>query len=163
MYCKTLRLLSLALGASLSVRAQAVADSRFVTQSVPPTLTMTAGQPYSVSIKMRNVGTATWTAAGGYQLVAQRPVDNATWGVNRVPLPVSVPPGGDVTFDFTVTAPNTPGTYNFEWRMAQTQLLTGFGDFSPVLQMTVVANPNSPPSTLNWQSVPGLDAFAPPA
>ena len=42
-----------------------------------------------------------------------------TWGLNRVPLPHSVPPGGTVTFDFIVTAPSKAGLYNFQWRMVQ--------------------------------------------
>jgi hypothetical protein len=58
-------------------------DSRFMIQSVPATLTMVAGQPYSVSIKMKNVGTTTWTAANGYKLVSQGPVDNSIWGISR--------------------------------------------------------------------------------
>jgi hypothetical protein len=112
-------------------------DSRFVSQSVLATLTMAAGQSYIVSIKMKNAGTATWTTANGYKLVSQGPVANTIWGTSRAELPTAIAPGGEVTFAFPVTAPSTPGTYHFEWRVAQIQTPTGFGDFSPANQITV--------------------------
>jgi hypothetical protein len=112
-------------------------ESRFEIQSVP--LTMTAGQSYPVSIRMRNAGVTSWTAANGYKLVSQRPQGNLTWGISGVDLPVSlaqVLPNGVAAFSFTVKAPSTPGTYIFEWRMAQNGV--GFGDFSPDTTVTVV-------------------------
>ena len=84
---------------------------------------------------MKNAGTTTWTAAAGYKLVSQSPIDNTTWGISRVELPASVPPGSEVTFAFTITAPATGGTYRFGWRMSQN--LAGFGDFSPDIQFTI--------------------------
>ena len=42
-------------------------------------------------------------------------------GSNRVDLPSSeeVPPGAQHTFQFTLTAPMTPGVYTSDWRMLQ--------------------------------------------
>lgn len=108
-------------------------NAQFVIQSVPTT--MTVGKPYNVSIKMRNTGPTTWTVADGFRLVAQGPVDNPTWGVSRVDLPATVAPGAEVTFNFTVSAPATPTTYRFEWRMMQNDV--GFGDFTPAILMNV--------------------------
>jgi hypothetical protein len=73
---------------------------------------------------MRNTGTTTW-AAGSYYLRSQNPVDNMTWGVNRVNLASPVTPGNNATFTFNMTAPATAGLYNFQWRMSQ----DGVGSF----------------------------------
>jgi hypothetical protein len=49
------------------------------------------------------------------------PSNNATWGMARVYLAAadSIAPGQQKTFAWTVTAPTTPGMYNFQWRMLQ--------------------------------------------
>jgi RHS repeat-associated protein len=86
-----------------------------VSQVVPAT--MTAGQSYSVTVRMQNIGTNTWTAATGYKLGSQNPTSNTTWGPGSVALPASTAPGAVAVFTFNVTAPATPGTYNFQWMM----------------------------------------------
>jgi hypothetical protein len=99
---------------------------------------MAAGGRYNVSVTFRNTGASTWTAANGYKLVSQAPLNNTTWGLNEVPFPssvASVAPGADVTFSFTVTAPATPGRYRFDWRV--TQGTVGFGSFTPGLEISV--------------------------
>jgi hypothetical protein len=111
-------------------------NARFDIQNVPTT--MTAGQSYNIAIRMTNTGTSTWTKANGYKLLPQRPQGNSMWGVRSVDLPASltqVSPNGVAIFNFAVTAPSTPGSYVFEWRMAQNGV--GFGDFSPALPVTV--------------------------
>ena len=92
-------------------------NAEFVSQSV--TKSMEILDSYNVSVTMRNIGNTTWTAGALYRLGSQNPHDNMTWGLNRVPLPHSVPPGGTVTFDFIVTAPSKAGLYNFQWKMVQ--------------------------------------------
>jgi hypothetical protein len=112
-------------------------DARFVVQSVPAT--MTAGQQYNITVRMRNSGATTWTASAGYQLVSQRPQGNTTWGISAVNLPAALPnvrPGGELLFTFTVTAPPMGGDCAFEWRMVRNGL--GFGDFTPVVTIRVV-------------------------
>jgi YD repeat-containing protein len=110
--------------------------SVFVAQSVPTV--MQVGQQYNVAVTMRNTGTNTWTSATSYNLSSQNPQDNSTWGMTRVPLPSSVAPGTEVTFTFTVTAPATPGTYNFQWRMVQDGV-AWFGDYTPNVSVTVAS------------------------
>lgn len=88
----------------------------FVSQTVP--LSMLAGQSYSVSVTMRNTGTSTWTA-GNYYLGSQNPQGNSRWGLNRVDLSGSVAPNTDKTFTLNITAPSTPGNYNFQWQVAK--------------------------------------------
>lgn len=112
-------------------------DAQFVSQSVPSS--MYAGEPYSVSVTMRNAGNTTWPAGSTYRLGSQNPQDNTTWGFSRVVLTQAVPPGGTVTIDFGVTAPGK-GTYNFQWRMVQ-EGVQWFGAFTPNVQVTVKLPP----------------------
>jgi RHS repeat-associated protein len=88
----------------------------FVAQNV--TSAMIPGQTYPVSVTMKNTGGSTWSP-GAISLGAVNPVDNTTWGLNRVALASSVAPGANATFNFNVTAPSTPGSHNFQWRMVQ--------------------------------------------
>jgi RHS repeat-associated protein len=125
-------------------------SAQFISQSVPQT--MIAGQSYSVSVTIQNTGSNAWTSASNYNLGSQNAQDNTTWGMGRVGLPYSVGSGSQVTFSFTVTAPATSGTYNFQWRMVQDGV-EWFGDFTPNVVVTVNApsggnpNPEPDPST----------------
>ena len=116
-----------------------VINGAFVSQSVPTT--MNAGQQVNVSVTMRNTGTTTWSAGNLYRLGAINSYDNFTWGFNRVAFAASdaVGPGQQKTFSFAVTAPSTPGTYNFQWRMVQ-EGVTWFGTESPNVVVTVTAS-----------------------
>lgn len=122
-----------ALHTCLSTRANA---ALFVGQSVP--LTMTPGQVVDVTVTMRNIGTATWTAGAGYRLGAQNPQDNTRWGVSRVDLDGtdSIAPGSAKTFSFQVTAPAAAGIASFQWRMLQ-ETVEWFGDFSDYAPVSV--------------------------
>jgi len=104
-------------------------DALFVSLSVPAQ--MSPGQTVGVLVTMRNVGTATWTAADSIKLGAQNPQDNSTWGVSRVELEAgdSIAPGQAKTFPFQVTAPSSAGVHNFQWRMLA-ETVEWFGDFS---------------------------------
>ena len=83
---------------------EGINDAAFVSQSVPAT--MTAGQSYMVTIKMRNIGTSTWSRGSGYKLGSKNPTFNMTWGINRVSLPMgsAITPGKEVVFSFEVVA-----------------------------------------------------------
>ena len=83
----------------------------FVAQTVPAQIEVF--KPASVSVTMRNTGTAAWIAKeGDVFLATQRPQDNYYWCIqdnryggrmgNRVLLPADVPPGTEVTFAFNV-------------------------------------------------------------
>ena len=109
-------------------------QAEFVSQWVPRI--MVSFETYDVSITMRNTGNTTWTAGTNYRLGSQNPQDNIRWGLARVELPHSVPPGGQVTFNFTVTPPRTIGNHNFQWRMVQDGV-SWFGASTPNLVISV--------------------------
>ncbi len=112
---------------------------------------MTASQSVSVSVTMQNNGTTTWDTTN-YKLGSQNPQDNTTWGLNRVNLPSSVAPGGSVTFNFTVTAPSTAGSYNFQWKMVKGS--TFFGAASTNVVVTVTSGGGSNPPVITATSLP---------
>ena len=119
----------------IQVNVIASNNAGFVSQSVPP---MCAGGSYVVSVAMKNIGSTTWTAAGNYRLGSQNPQDNIIWGTGRAYLSGtdSIAPGMQKTFSFTVTAPGTAGTYNFQWRMLQ-EFIEWFGQITPNVVVTV--------------------------
>ena len=124
---------------AITVRA-AVDSAEFLSQSVPAN--MNPGQSYVVSVVMRNAGSSIWSAAAGYALGSQNPTNNTTWGLNRVAMPTTVIPGVQASFSFFVTAPSTPGVYNFQWRMVGPA--GSFGQLSPNVSVNVGGVPSSP-------------------
>ena len=111
----------------------------------PPTVptTMIAGQTYVVTVTMRNTGTEPWTA-GDFGLVSDNPINNSTWGQSLVPYSGAPPIGqnGVWPFVFTVTAPTSPGSYDFQWRMsAYSNQVWWFGSPSANVVVIVVSAP----------------------
>jgi len=116
-------------------------NAAFVSQTVPAS--MTAGQTYSVTVKMKNTGTTTWVDPD-YKLGSQNPTDNMTWGMNRVATPGSIGPNAEVSYTWNVTAPATAGTYSFQWQMRQSGV-EWFGAMTPNVSVTVTSTPQPPP------------------
>ena len=123
---------------TIQVAGRASDDASFVSYIDVPS-TMAAGSSATVTVRMRNTGTTTWTSAGGYQLGSQRPQDNVTWGLSRVALPSDVAPNATVDFTFTITAPATAEGHNFRWRMYR-GTSGWFGDRTELREITVGAN-----------------------
>lgn len=116
----------------------------FVSQSLPTS--MIAGDTYAVSVQMKNTGTATWTLADGYKLGSQNPIDNVTWGLGRVGVSGSVAYGQTAVFNFTIKAPSSPGTYNFQWRMVdEGQAWFGATSSNVAITVNAAAGPKAPP------------------
>ena len=113
--------------------------AQLISQSVPAL--MQAGQPYNVSVTLRNTGVTTWLHGGTFKLGSQNPQDNLVWGISRVDLPIRTAPGEQVTFNFSVTAPFIPGTYDFQWRMIQ-ESVEWFGDYTPNVSVNVYTVPD---------------------
>lgn len=119
-------------------------DACFVSQHVPTR--MVAGQQYTVSVTMRNTGLAWPLASSWYNLGSQNPQDNLTWGLGRVRPTDNVSQGAHHTFTFTVTAPSSPGYYNFQWRMLA-EGFYWFGAYTPNVSIQVVDSPSVTLST----------------
>lgn len=126
----------------------------FISQTVPTT--MISGQQYTVSIVLRNTGDSPWDrtfSPGGdqsytWRIKPQNPPDNTNWSVASVPMSYApVLPNQNVAFNFTVTAPPSAGTYNFQWQLNQ-GLVGWFGDPTPNVSVQVIAA-GSPTPTIS--------------
>jgi hypothetical protein len=110
-------------------------NAQYITQSIP--VSVHPNEVFTVSITLKNTGTTTWETSNLYHLGSQSPMDNYTWGINRIDLPNSVAPNNQVTITFTLTAPGQIGAYYFQWQMVQDGV-AWFGDKSPQLIIPVV-------------------------
>jgi RHS repeat-associated protein len=124
--------------ATHAARPDPVDGAQFIAQSVPSS--MVAGQAYAVSVTMGNSGTTKWTP--NYTLAAL----NRVWGVAQVQVAYDVASPSQYTFNFTVTAPPTPGYYNFQWQMQGSE---PFEAASPSLAVQVIAPPVTPVPPVN--------------
>jgi parallel beta-helix repeat protein len=143
----------LASAALMAGPARAANNSQLISQSVPSSLH--TNETATVSVTFKNTGTTTWTQAGGFKLGTQNPQDNTIWtGGTRIYLGASdsIAPNQQKTFTFTITAPATPGTYNFQWRMVQ-EGVQWFGAFSTNVAVQVTTAPPNDAAFVS-QSVP---------
>lgn len=129
--------------------------AEYVSQRVPAKVP--AGSPIQVSVTFRNTTNTTWEKSAGFTLRPAVQADRDLWGLDRVSLPDDVEAGSEVTFEFAVTAPSTPGTYSFQWQM-NTPAGVPFGGLSAGAQVSVVAA--GPPNYegLWWNSPAGSEA-----
>jgi hypothetical protein len=120
---------------------QPLYDAQFIAQNIPTNVP--AGQSFSASIKWDNAGSQTWNGTG-FRLVSQNPLNNTTWGGDSVSLAgFNIPFGQRLDLTFTAQAPQTPGTYNFQWQLFREG--TGlFGQPSTNFQITVTGDSTSP-------------------
>jgi uncharacterized membrane protein len=126
-------------------------DSQFVSQSVPTSLQ--PGQPFNINMKWLNTGTLSWNGANLY-VASQNPELNRTWGgvegYNAVSIGSTVvAPGQQLDITFTMFAPTTPGTYNFQWQTFRVDNNTFFGQMSTNVAIQVGSSPPPPPTPTN--------------
>ena len=81
---------------------------------------MTAGQAYTVTVVMLNTGNTTWNAHGDIGLAVGKSArqQHLECGADRSANDRRRP-ARRRAFTFQIVAPNTPGTYNFQWNMVQ--------------------------------------------
>ena len=84
----------------------------------------------------QNLGTATWDST--YSMVSRNPNLNTNWGVSSLPVSGTVAQNSNAVFTHLFTAPSTPGTYHFKWRMSVGA--SPFGEESSDLSVVVSAD-----------------------
>jgi len=123
----------------VSVAVTTVPDAaRFVSRT--GTLSVYSGTDFYTTNTMLNVGSNTWSTSAGYSMMSINPLNNVTWGGNRIPIPASIPtvgPAGQVTFSKLCTAPATPGAYTMQWQMNKNG--TPFGNPTTLVTINVYA------------------------
>jgi GH25 family lysozyme M1 (1,4-beta-N-acetylmuramidase) len=124
------------------ISSTSVDNASYVSSSVPGTVN--AGAAFTATVTMNNNGTTAWSSSGSnpYRLGTQSPQDNTTWGLSRVNLPSSpINAGQNATFTINATAPATPGSYTFAWKMVHENVEWFGATFSTTI--TVAAIPPS--------------------
>ncbi len=102
---------------TIEIVGKAKDDASFVSYGAVPER-MAAGSTATVTVRMLNVGSTTWTA-GTYKLGSQGPENNVTWGRKRVPLAADVRPNEEALFEFEITAPPGVRSHKFRWKMVR--------------------------------------------
>lgn len=127
-------------GAPSPVSCSSPDVASFVSQDGVPAQ-LTVGQQFTVTIKMKNTGCNTWAPSGlnPIRLGAQAPErDSTIWGTHRIAGTADISPGNTGVFTTTLTAPQTAGTYSFQWQMVHDGV-RWFGDFTPLSWIKVSA------------------------
>ena len=89
----------------------------YLSQSTPGI--MIPGQSYGISVSMKNTGRSVWKQ-GNYslKLVNVSEYLAKTWSISSVDVNSTVSTGNEIVFNFNVIAPETEGSYNMQWQMA---------------------------------------------
>ncbi|MEK7618295.1 MAG: LamG domain-containing protein, partial [Patescibacteria group bacterium] len=116
---------------------------------------VTAGQNFSGTVVVRNIGSNSWhnTAPNQYGLTSPQgslwtttgPFSTQWLGMPFTPVPSNT----DVTFNVNATATTTPGSYSYNFQMLQNSVAW----FGPICTANITVNPvaNTPP-TVSIQS-----------
>jgi uncharacterized repeat protein (TIGR01451 family) len=112
--------------------------------------TATAGSSISGNATFKNIGSTTWKNpsqdATNYYGASTWPWPTADFSQSTASLtPATVAPGASTTVPFMSTAPSTPGTYNFQFKMWQ----NGIGWFGQVCSQNITVTA-IPPSTVGF-------------
>jgi cysteine-rich repeat protein len=78
--------------------------------------TMAPGENRAVTLTVQNTGTQAWTPASEFFLRSQD-VPTNRWSQTSASLTAAVPAGATASFNVSITAPSTPGTYSFKRQM----------------------------------------------
>jgi len=134
-------------------------NSQFVSQSVATSVQ--PGQSFQITITWNNIGTASWTGQD-VNLGSQNPVNNTTWGTARLGFSpaYTVPAKVQVVMTLPITAPSTPGVYQFQWQLTQDGGVGFFGDKSPNVAITV-GTPSTLPPQIDTAVTPGAQLGVP--
>ena len=119
---------------TMTVRAAQTKDALVLSQNVPAA--MAAGQIYPVSVTLKNVGSLSWSPVGPQCNAYRLGSLNSNWNPTRTELSSALAVGQEVTLNFNVTAPVTPGTYSFQWRMVH-ECVEWFGHPGPNVSVVV--------------------------
>jgi hypothetical protein len=134
-------------------------NAHFVSQSVPASVQ--PGGQFQITITWNNIGSASWTGGNVY-LGSQDPPNNTTWGTARLQFSASVTinPGIQAQMPFFITAPMTPGVYQFQWQLTEDGGVGFFGDQSPSVAITV-GNPAATPPEIDTAVTPAAQLGLP--
>jgi len=109
-------------------------DVATVDVNVPDNTTMSPGQDFVKTWKIKNIGSCTWGA--GYKLVFS--YGDAALKGQAQPLSAAIAPQQEVDVSVQFTAPDLPGTYTSYWTLQNAKGIAFQGNDNKVLYVQVV-------------------------
>lgn len=109
--------------------------------TVPDNTTMTPGEIFTKTWRVRNSGSCNWEIGFKFKLTYGESMGGAALTLDKV-----VNPGDEFDLSIVMTAPSDPGSYQGNWRMTTTNG-TFFGDEVYVLIIVGEGNTTTPTST----------------
>jgi len=109
-------------------------DPSTVDVNVPDNTTMSPGQDFVKTWKIKNIGSCTWDA--GYKLVFSYGDDELKGEAQ--PLSAAIGPQQEVEVSVQFTAPSLPGTYFSVWTMQNAKGITFLGNDNKALYVQIV-------------------------
>ena len=82
--------------------------------TVPDNTIITAGEPFSKTWKLQNIGSCTWDEDYSLVFVGGDQMD----APDSVPLTTTVEPGDEVDFSIPMVAPTEEGAHRAEWKIS---------------------------------------------
>ncbi len=125
--------------------------------ALPATVAPSARIPARVTFT--NCSGVAWTS-DRFALTPASPELGVPWNLLRVPLPVDVPDGAEVTLRFELTAPSVTGAYPLRWAVTREAVET-YQEHSPeqVVRVLAPADCAEPGPPIRFRSQLGPDAF----
>jgi hypothetical protein len=84
---------------------------QWVSQSIADDTVFAPGQAFTITWRVKNVGTSTWTAAYLLRFFS----GNAFGAPKEIAIGQVVPPGGEIDLKVNMKAPAIPGSYLTDW------------------------------------------------
>lgn len=109
-------------------------DPATVDVNVPDNTTMSPGQDFVKTWKIKNIGSCTWDNA--YKLVFSYGSDKLKGQAQ--PLAAAIAPGQEVDVSVQFTAPDLPGTYTSYWTLQNGKGIAFQGNDNKVLYVQIV-------------------------
>ena len=109
-------------------------DPATVDVNVPDNTTMSPGQDFVKTWKIKNIGSCTWDNA--YKLVFSYGSDKMKGQAQ--PLSAAIAPGQEVDVSVQFTAPDLPGTYTSYWTLQNGKGIAFQGNDNKVLYVQIV-------------------------
>lgn len=116
--------------------------------TIPDNTNMKPGQKFTKTWRVRNNGTCAWEAGFKFNFIGGNALGGATLTLDK-----AVNPGAETELPIAMTAPNTSGSYQSNWRMANAAG-TNFGDEVYVIIVVSGSASTTATSTATNVSVP---------
>jgi hypothetical protein len=122
-------------------------QAAWVSQSIADGTIFAPGETFTITWRLKNVGTSTWTIAYLLRFYS----GNAFGAPQEIPISQAVLPNGTVDISIQMKAPTTPGDYRTDWVLSN-ESRSNFKE--PVFLKITVAAPSTSTPTPTPTSIP---------